>query len=222
MLKKFIALICALSWLILLVDGICNYCGSKAVYVMFSLVYLVMLLSAFCWKFSYGYLFLVIFLGIGFWLKLAVHILSGSPYTEPVGSFNGTAAAWDEILLVALVASVGVMVGRILYGLVRERSIPIQQEKGFKAPVWYPATRKWLWSGMITLILSIAILNSVLSIHQIGLVPRTILIWPLNAVIAWMLNIGLATGVATLLWWDICLKKKIFLLFCIVLIEAFS
>ncbi|PKM92534.1 MAG: hypothetical protein CVU80_02845 [Elusimicrobia bacterium HGW-Elusimicrobia-4] len=53
------------------------------------------------------------------------------------------------------------------------------------------------------------------------MVPRTILQWPLNAVIYWILSMGMVMGMATLLWWDIFLKKNISLLVYAILAEAF-
>ena len=210
-----------LLWLVLFVGGLIGYSGSKLIYTLFSVVFLVMLASGFYRQVSYSYLFLVIFLWLGFWLKLTVHTILGYRYVEPIGSFNGTAVAWDEVLWVAIVASIGVIVGRICYGFAGGRSTIVIQNDRFKAPVWYPAIRKWLWIIMMVVTGGVVIINAVYSIHQIGLAPRTILMWPLNAVISWMLNIGLATGIATLLWWDISLKKNISLPIYAILIEGF-
>ena len=210
-----------LLWLVLFVSGLVKFSGSKPIYALFSVVFLVMLASGFYRRVSFSYLFLVIFLWLGFWFKLTVHTILGYNYIEPVGSFNGTAAAWNEVLWVAIVASIGVIVGRILYEFVRGRSTIVMRKDRFKAPVWYLAIRKWLWIIIMVVTGGVVIFNAVYSIHQIGLVPRTILMWPLNAVIAWMLSIGLATGIATLLWWDISLKKNISLPIYTILIEGF-
>ena len=216
-----IALAGFLLWLVLFAGGLVEFSGSKPIYVLFSIVFLIMLVSGFYRRVSYSYLFLVIFLWLGFWLKLTVHTILGYHYIEPIGSFNGTAAAWNEVLWVAIVASIGVIVGRILYEFVRGRSTIVMRKDIFKAPVWYLAIRKWLWIIIMVVTGGVVIFNAVYGIHQIGLAPRTILMWPLNAVIAWMLNIGLATGIATLLWWDISLKKNISLPIYAILIEGF-
>jgi hypothetical protein len=210
-----------LLWLILFVGGLVGFSGSKPIYVLFSVVFLIMLASGFYRPVSYSYLFLAIFLWLGFWFKLTVHTILGYHYIEPIGSFNGTAAAWNEILWVAIVASIGVIGGRIFYEFVRGRSTVVMRNDRFKAPGWYLAIRKWLWIIIMVVAGGVVIFNAVYGIHQIGLAPRTILMWPLNAVIAWMLNIGLATGIATLLWWDISLKKNISLPIYAILIEGF-
>lgn len=220
MMVRNMALAGFLLWLVLFVGGLIGYSGSKLIYTLFSVVFLAMLASGFYRQVSYGYLFLVIFLWLGFWFKLTVHTILGYHYVEPIGSFNGMAVAWDEVLWVAIAASIGVIVGRICYGFVGGRSTIVLQNDRFKAPAWYPAIRKWLWIIMMAVTVGVVIINAVYSIHQIGLAPRTILMWPLNAVISWMLNIGLATGIATLLWWDISLKKNIFLPIYAILLEG--
>jgi len=209
-----------LFWFPLFVGGLIGYSGSKLIYTLFSVVFLAMLASGFYRQVSYGYLFLVVFLWLGFWLKLTVHMIFDYPYGEPIGSFDGTAAAWDGVLRVAIVASIGVVVGRLLYGLAGRKSTMLIPEGGLRAPVWYPVIRKWLWLSVLTATVGLAIVNAVYGILQIGLVPRTILLWPLNAAIAWMVSIGSAMGIATLLWWDISLRKNISLPVYAILAEA--
>jgi len=210
-----------LFWLSLFVGGLIGFPGSKLIYTLFSVAFLAMLVSGFYRQVSYGYLFLVVFLWLGFWLKLTVHTIFDYPYVEPIGSFDGTAAAWDGVLWVAIVASIGVVVGRLLYGLAGRKSTMLISEGGFRAPVWYPRIRKWLWISMLTVAMGLAVINVIYGIQQSGLVPRTILLWPLNAVIYWVLGMGLAMGIATLLWWDISLRKNISLPVYAILAEAF-
>jgi len=68
----------------------------------------------------------------------------------------------------------------------------------------------------------VAIFNVAYGIHQIGMVPKTILPWPLNALIAWMLNIGFALAIAVLIWWDMAAKKGVAVQLCAMLAEGFA
>uniref|UniRef100_UPI004048E556 hypothetical protein n=1 Tax=Orrella sp. TaxID=1921583 RepID=UPI004048E556 len=210
-----------LVWFLPFTLGLANYSGSKALYVLFSVVTGTMLVTGF-WKMtSYGYLFMVVFLWLGFWLKLTIHTILNYPFVEPVGSFVGGAQAWDEVLYTAAVASLGVMLGKLLYDVVKSRFSAIRGEVKPVVPSWYAKSRKWLWAGLMVTATTVLLINMKYGVHQIGLVPRTILIWPLNAVVAWLLNIGLATGIAVLLWWDICLKKNVTLPLYAIIAEAF-
>jgi len=208
-------------WLLLFVGGVVHYPGSLLTYTMFSAAFLTMLISGFYRQISYGYLFLVVMLWLGFWLKLTVHLLVDYPFMESVGSFVGTPAAWDEVLWIATTGSVGVVVARLLYGLTKWPSSMLVPNSEFKTPTWYPATRKWMWAGLMVACIGLAITNASLGILQIGLVPGTILLWPLNAVICWLIGYGLTLGIATLLWWDVSLGRNVSVVVYFVLLEAF-
>lgn len=78
-----------LLWLPLFVGGLIGYSGSKLIYTLFSVIFLVMLASGFYRRVSYSYLFLVIFLWLGFWFKLTVHTILGYHYVEPIDLLMG-------------------------------------------------------------------------------------------------------------------------------------
>jgi hypothetical protein len=166
--------------------------------------------------------FLVVMLWLGFWLKLTVHLLVDYPFGEPIGFFSGTPAAWDEVLRVATIGSIATIAARLLYSLAGASSVMLMQKSEFKAPVWYIGIRKRMWAGMALACIGLAIVNASLGILQIGLVSTTILMWPLNAVISWLIGYGLTFGIATLLWWDIALGRNISLVVYFVLLEAFT
>jgi hypothetical protein len=196
-------------WMALFTMGLTGYSGSKAAYVLFSIVTGIMLVTGFRKITSYGYTFLSVFLWLGFWLKLTIHTILDYPFVESVGSFVGSAQAWDEVLYTATVASLGVILGKLLYTQLKSRFGAMHGERKPIVPPWYAKSRKWLWAGLVFTAATVLLINMRYGIHQIGLVPRTVLMWPLNAAIAWLLNIGLATGIAVMLWWDIALKKNL-------------
>lgn len=207
-------------WLIMFTLGLEGYAGSKLAYVMFSIVTGALIVTGLRPGTSYGYMFLTIFLWLGFWLKMTIHIILSYPFIEPVGTFVGGSEAWDGVLYAASAASMGVMLGKILFNLKSSRvSVPCGVVKS--TPPWYSKSRKWLWTSLIITGIVISIINLKYGMHQIGLPARTILISPLNAVVAWFLNIGLATGIAVLLWWDIVLKKNIGVKIYTIVFEAF-
>lgn len=209
-----------LTFFVLVILGLSSYPGSTLIYVLFSAMFWLMLGTALGKRTHYGYLFLVVALWLGFWLKITAHLLLKYPYAEPIGSFDGSATAWDNVLWVGIVASAGVMVGKLLwiYTIKRySRVVGIDQKK---IPAWYPVVRKWIWSLSLMVIFGLAALNLILGIQQIGLVPRTILPWPLNALIAWQVSIGSALFLTVLLWWEMSLEKSISVSIYALLIEA--
>lgn len=121
--------------------GMENFPGSTLVYFLFSLSFWLMLITAFNRRSPFGYVFLAVMLWLGVWVKLTAHLILGYPYAEPVGSFDGSSSAWDDVLWVGIVASLCVMFGRLIGIVFSETySIAIRCEQ-FMAPEWYPALR---------------------------------------------------------------------------------
>jgi hypothetical protein len=211
----------AVAWLVMLGSGLSGYSGSKAVYAVFSMVMGAMVVSGFAQRTSYGYLFLTIFLWLGFWLKLTIHLILNYPFVEPIGSFSGWGADWDEVLVVATVACLGVVLGRYLFAWVTVWARTGYVAKVRSVPCWYAQQRKWLWTGVILIFVASLVVNHLCGVHRVGLPPNKILMWPLNSILSWWLNIGAATGIAVLTWWDIGLQKDARSPFIAILTEAF-
>jgi hypothetical protein len=167
-----------------------------------------MLASGLYKRTTYAYLFLVVFLWLGFWLKLTAHQIFVYPFGEPVGLFDNSPAAWDKVLVIATSGSIGVMAARIIYGWTGLKSTLTGVEAPV-APPWYPRMQKVLWLALLVVLTGCAVLNAVYGIQQSGLVPRTLLIWPLNAAIYWMLGSGFAMCVATLGWWHLASRSTV-------------
>lgn len=200
----------SLGWLAVFLGGLSHYSGSWLIYTLFSIVFLLLLISGFVQQISYGYLFLVVMLWLGFWLKVAIHLIFQYPYVEPIGRFIGTPSLWDEVLIVATATGAGVLITRLtLMILARNKWPTIYSTTADSVPAWYLATRRWIWPLLWISLLAIASLNMAYSFYQTGIEPKLILIWPLNAAISLMLAAGFTMTIATLIWWDILLAKRI-------------
>ncbi len=204
---KIVTLIFILAWFALSVLVLAHYPGSKFIYSVFSITFLAMLTGGLYKQDSYCYMFLTVFMWLGFWLKFTVHAISGARYAEPIGAFIPIPTSLDNILVISTLAAFAVIVAGFLCRLIPGGAAYCSVKQNI-CPQWYPRFRKWLWLGLWLCIILIPGLNTVLGINQIGLVPRTILHWPLNFLIAWFLGIGLSMGIVTLLWWDILVKTK--------------
>jgi hypothetical protein len=210
------------AWLAIVGMSMQAYGGSKFAFASFSVTFMAMLWVAFYKEFNYGYFFLSVLLFLGFWVKLVHHLMFPAPYLESVGSFSHSSAAWDEVLWVAIASAMGLIFARLisvaLAGFFRSRDT--HKYSGVKVPVWYVSRRKFLWVGVLVLIVFFSMVNATLGINQIGLAPRTILTYPLNALISWMLNFGLVTIITTFLWWDVNVNRVPLLSLYVVLVEA--
>jgi len=208
-------------WLILTLWGMHLYSGSPWLYLLFSGVYLALLIDGFTSKDSSGYLFFSIFLWLGFWAKLTAHLWLGYPYFEPVGYFDGSANAWDQVLIVSVVGALGILAGKLF--LVRYYSFTSSNSTfaSIYAPAWYSKFRLLLWLLAWFAIILFPILNLSLGTVQTGLASRLVLPWPFNALIAWILSFGLALMIYTLIFWDDSLKLGKSIGFVSVLAESF-
>lgn len=199
-------------WGVLFACGLYSFIGSKVIYGGFSVVSLLLLASGVYRPASYGYLFLTVFLWLGFWFKFTVHAVLDIPYSEPTGWFNKSAISWNEVLLVSTAGFAGVLLAwgcvEVLDRFRRRDTARRLTKTAPVCPPWFPRFRRPLWIAMLVGLLGLPLVNSMWGIMQIGLVPRTLLPWPLNAVIGWCVSIGLAIGVSTLVWWEMAAREK--------------
>lgn len=237
---KLAIVVSLIFWAVLTGLSATKYPASGLVYLIFSTIFLLLLISGFFQRGSYSYFFLVLFLWLGFWFKFSIHLLVDYPFVEPVGDFYGAGypwyratwiapvsysmgekLAWDNVLWVGIVGAVAVIAGRAVCWRKKNDLEGLRSDRAH-VPRWYPSARVSLWVGLLFVIVSLALLNAALGIQQAGLVPRTVLPWPLNALTSWIVSIGSAMGIATLLHWDIALRRSATFAFYAVLFEAFA
>lgn len=210
-----------LVWLFMAVTGFLSYAGSSLTYILFTLVFLFLLVDGLYRRLSFGYAFLVVFLWLGFWLKLVVHLWLNYSYLEPVGYFDGNAEAWDVVLTVSTVGALGVILTKMLFSKYAEKHFLANFEFSYYPPSWYPSVRSWLWGGTWFAIIFLPVINAAYGISQVGIVPSLILPWHLNALVIWCMGFGLAALCFTLVNWDHALGQGWVMGFSGVLAEAF-
>ena len=219
-LKKPYLIIFSLIWSLLFSVSLMKYQGSAFAFTLFSSSFLILLFLGFYKNRSYAFMYLAVFLWLGFWTKLVAHLLLDYEYIEPIGVFSGSTGEWDQVLWVSTIACLGVIIGRFLYAILNFKVADDNQNNNVY-PEWYPTIRIKVWALFIVIVILAAVSNAVLGINQIGLSPRTILPWPLNALISWIVSIGGVMGLATLIWWDVSLKKGVYSSLFAIIIEAF-
>lgn len=206
--------------------GLTKYQGSALLFCAFSLAFYVLVIDILRHpaniSSSISYCFLVAFLTLGFWVKLILHLVVVYHYREPIGYFDGTPKAWDQVLLVTVTGVAGVLAAKyfMLAGF-RLFSQPASPPAPMVAPAWWPCARKWTWFATTIAVVSLAALNWHLGIAQVGLVSRLNLPWPLNGLTAWLFGFGLIAWILTLLAWDQASGRGFFGGVTMVLAEGF-
>ncbi|MDO8981820.1 MAG: hypothetical protein Q7V17_21590 [Afipia sp.] len=176
------------------------YPGGFGTYLLFTAVFFTILYSGIFCGFQYSHFFLAVAWFIGFWLKSMVHFGLNAPYCEPVGSFDGSVRAWDNVLLVASIGGLGYLAGRLLVLPVVRRIKPPSINIGL--PWWYHRLRTPLWLSAAAVLIAIVIANHEMGLIVRGYVAKVQLPWPLGGLFAWMTDVGLALTISVLAAWD--------------------
>lgn len=198
--------------------GIYKFPGNSFYYFVFSLVFLTLIYFALKPK-SFGYLFLAIFLFLGFWLKLVVHLLLDYPYLEPIGSFDDSASSWNKVLLVSSAGGLAVLLAYFIF--LKIYNTPCVKKSSFNFLHFFNKNRVLLWSILIILSLIFPFLNIELGISQLGMVPKITLPWPFKGLFGWILVFGLPVTIFAISHLDILANQKWKLGCAVVLISSF-
>lgn len=200
------AIIALAAWILLFLAGVNSYNGSKGMYCVFSLIFLVVLSSAFLGVVSYSYVFTCCFLFVGLWLKMSLHAWEDRPFAEPIGDFDGSDHAWDTVLLVCSIGGLGVIGARIFY---KSFDFMLKQGNWLVAsvmpdvPAGYRVWRLRLWMGLGGIVILSLAANEMFGLLKLGYTPQWYLPWPLHGIYGWLMSVGLSLIIGTLMWWDV-------------------
>lgn len=213
---KFNFLIVILGILLSLVFllGIYKYDESKLIYTFFSLIFFILLFTGLYKTITYSYSFLAIFLFLGFWSKLTIHLLFDYSYVEPIGHFYKSNASMDDVLILSSVGGIAVLLVYFLFKLFKlNGTIKIIENKRLyrKEQIYYfyKKYKSIILVCLLFVLLVLSILNIIFNIQMTGVVPTTILIFPLNALVYWLFAIGFILIYSYLFYLEIQFEKKL-------------
>lgn len=209
--------------------GLFKYDESKLIYTLFSLIFFLLLLSGFYKTITYSYLFLSIFLFLGFWFKLTIHLILDYPYVEPIGSFYSSDSSMDDVLIVSMVGAIAILIVYFLFNFFRlNKTTKILENKKLsqkdKIYYFYKKYKVIILSFMFLIAVLVAVLNVTLNIQMTGVVPTTILIFPFNTLTYWVLGTGFVLMFAYFIHLEIVYEKvlKQHMIFLFLLMSAIS
>jgi len=214
----FCLAVCVLSFLTAV-----NYPGHTIVYIIFTVALNALFILGISKERIFFDTFIGIFFWLGFWLKFSVRMaFMDGKFQEPVGNFNGTAAAFDSALLVTSCGVVALLIAR----LVRRKFFFSYKSVAGQTRLdalfsFYRNHRKLILALFSSLFVIVAVTNAILGIYQRGSVPRTILPFGLSGVYTWLLLFGLASISAVILDCEFRMKKSVHLASFIALTECF-
>jgi hypothetical protein len=202
-----------IAYILMCVIASMHYPGSIVLYVLFTFSSALMLWFSICQRAGYGQMILGIFLWLGIWFKLSAHMVFGYAYIEATGEFTYDPAQFDELLVVATVATLAVCSAWFLFKAylgkdganIQSSFSRIGKYIGSKTGI----NMRFIIVGIALLVLLVNAINLIGGILNVGLVPRTVLFWPGNAVISWLLGCGFSFMIATMLFWSLLQGQKL-------------
>ncbi|MEZ5319807.1 MAG: hypothetical protein R2752_20565 [Vicinamibacterales bacterium] len=157
---------------------------------------------------SHFYSALTAMLVLGFWTKFLVRLLADYEYLEPVGSFDGSPAAWDRALVTVAAGILGVVTCRLVHlGWARSRPWAAGRLPEATRPRAFDAWRPWIWTATGVAAAALYGWNAYAAVYITGVTPRVVLPFPLNAAIAWWYVLGLPLWLATLIGWELAARS---------------
>ena len=157
---------------------------------------------------SYAFTFLAVLLFLGFWVKFNLHTVLGYPFQEPIGNFDGSGATWDRALIMASCGAIGVSIGRLIaLGLSSRprRRCPARDDR--PVPGWFSEHRKLVWISTAAGAVVLNAANLAFAFYAIGVDPRLVLPAHANVAVGWLIKLGLALWIATLVHWELRLAR---------------
>ena len=166
--------------------------------LLFSVASAVATTVVICRPYSPFMLSLVFFFALGFWLKYLFHVIADGEWIEPTGDFSGSRDEWGMVLHVASAA----MLATIVPALAARK--PGLEPCSLASSRRFALAEPWLWGVLVIGGLLLFGLNYFFEFLRVGIDIRTILPFPLNALLSFLLNAGIAISLACLGYWSWC------------------
>jgi len=187
-----------------------RYAGDWSVYLLFTVAANALLFNGFRRSALFFDTFIGLFLWLGFWLKLSLRVaFTAGIFHEPVGTFDGTGAAFDRALLIASCGFAALLAA----SLVRERFFRYPENAASCADSGlFLLYRRFRWQCLAVFaaaVLAIAASNVLLGIYQRGMVAQTVLPFGLNGVYKWLLQFGLASVSALVIRFELEIARRL-------------
>ncbi len=211
---------CIISILIITASYI--YPGHAYIYILFSIVFNILLVTGFRRKRIFFDTFIGIFLWLGFWMKYTyVLLFCKYRFIEATGNFDYSGPASDRALLVCTIGAAGL----IIASYIREK-IWCHEKNAKNAgenylSIFYRKNRGAVLGTFVSFVVIIAATNVWLGVYQRGLAAETVLPFGLNGVYTWLLLFGLASISAIVIECELRYRKDIYVVAVISLFETF-
>jgi hypothetical protein len=208
---KFLIIILGVIILIIFPYAYYEYQGNKLLYLFFTVISSFALFYNFRKESIFFETFFSLLLWLGFWFKFSVQIaFLNSMFPEGFGKFSHYPNAYDEVILVSIVA----IFALIFSSLIREKFLfsYVELESRKKEPqniiLFYTKYKKKIIYLLFCSLLIIISINFNFSFFQKGTIPKFVLPFGLNNIFKWLLMFGFASFFSVIAYLEFLIKKK--------------
>jgi hypothetical protein len=206
--------------LLIFLIGLKYYVGDKIIFTIYAFLLHFFVLNSFKKNNLFFEKFLSIFIWFGFWFKLNYTIIITGSFRHPVGNFDYTPDLYDFGLKVSLVAFliliISSFIGKFLSSFLNSNFDDDQT----KVINFYKENRKYIFIFFILLFSILALLNMEYGIYRKGLISNQNISTIFLSVFKWMTIFGLCSISTLIIFYEIKIKKNIFIGICISLFES--
>lgn len=207
--SAIVAASCLAAALALTAAACAGHPGSAGPVAWYSLSFLALVALIFPRPRSYAYTFFAGLLFLGFWPKFVAQAVWGIALVEPIGDFSGTEEQWSDALEAAAWGAFGAVLARVAQlWLARRHGVQAAATDAGVVPSWFARHRQLTWVSTLALVVTLNALNARFAFFTVGMNPRLVLPLHLTVVPVWLVNIGLALWIATLVRWQLILDRR--------------
>lgn len=166
---------------------------------------------------------LAVLLYLGHFSKCCLHFIFKYTYPEPTGLFGFLPENWNTYFQLTMTGLIFIVVSIELIKKLKCKNIAFPKETELISQSNLTIKIFPLVLATALAITLISYFNYKLGIYIIGLHPKTLLAFPLNAIISWLIYIGIAISISILFWNSYWLTQNStarFSLFLLVVFEA--
>ena len=224
MIKKFLNLkfFFLIINLIIFFIGIKYYVGNKIIFTIYATLLHFFVLNSFEKKSLFFEKFLSIFIWFGFWFKLNYTLIVTGSFRHPVGNFDYSPNLYDYGLKVSIVAFLILIVSSIVAKSAFSTFSSNINLNHTRVTNFYELNRKKIFIIFIIIFSFLAYLNIQYSIYRKGLVSNIEINVILLSLYKWLTIFGLCSVSSFILFYEIKIKKNIFIGIFITIIESFT
>jgi len=191
--------------------GVQYYIGSKIIFLVYAIIINFFVIKSFEIKGMFFEKIISVFIWLGFWFKLIYTILVSGYFRGNTGSFDYSQNLYDKSLIVVIVAVTSLIIFSFIRSNIFYYKFDTKNNENKKILEFYKKKRKLIFFIFFISFSLLAILNYEFNIYRKGLVSTLELNFLILGLFKWLTIFGFSSVSAFILFYEIKIKKGIFI-----------